>query len=146
VEYASIWRRLGAYTIDIIMILIPVLMVFILFFGFGDTFNQRNQSTDARIDFLVERNRIRDLSFLIWVIYGAVLEGSSLQATFGKKALGIRVVDNEGRRISIRRSIARNLLKIVSLLPLGLGFIWAVFSKERKTWHDSIAKTRVTML
>ena len=77
------------------------------------------------------------------MIYATLLESSVLQATLGKRALEIIVVDVEGDRISIPRSVARNILKIVSLLPLGLGFFWAAFSEERKTWHDSIAKTRV---
>ena len=145
-EYASVWRRLGAYLVDVIPILCLVLLVFVLFFDFGETYAKYSSSPgniEARVNFLIERNRIRDISFLLWVIYGALLEGTVLQGTLGKKALGITVVDESGRRISTGRSIARNMAKIVSLIPLGLGFIWALFSKERKTWHDMIAKTRV---
>jgi len=146
VEYASLRRRLAAYLLDAIPITVLVLTVFLLFFDFGETLSRYTSdphNLETRARFLIQRNTIRDLSFLIWVIYGAALEGSALRGTLGKRAVGIEVVDQEGRPISVHRSIARNLLKIVSLLPLGLGFYWAAFSKDRTTWHDRLVGTRV---
>jgi uncharacterized RDD family membrane protein YckC len=146
VEYASFWRRLGAYLLDVIPISLLVLVIFVVFLGFGETYSQYAadpENVETKLKFLMERNNIRDLAFLIWLIYGAALEGSFLHGTLGKRALGIAVVDEEGYAIPVKRAITRNSLKIVSLLPLGLGFLWAAFSKAHATWHDRLAKTRV---
>ena len=66
-----------------------------------------------------------------------------MQGTFGKKLLGIKVVDREGKRLGFGRAILRNLSKIISMIPFGLGFLWAGFSKEKKGWHDYIARSYV---
>lgn len=60
-----------------------------------------------------------------------------------KKITGIKVSDSSGRRLTIQRSISRNLAKILSYLPLSLGFTWSLFSKNKQCWHDMLAKTFV---
>ncbi|MGH7137906.1 MAG: RDD family protein [Pirellulales bacterium] len=97
----------------------------------------------ARIDFLTQRNQIRDLSFVVYIVYCALTEGSAMQATVGKRLLGLRVTDDNGRQLTMARSFGRNFAKIISYLPLGLGFIWAIWSKRKRGWHDMIAKTLV---
>ncbi len=57
--------------------------------------------------------------------------------------MGIRVVDAAGNRISVARSIGRNSFKLVSYFPIGLGFLWAAFSRKKQGWHDMVAKTYV---
>ena len=37
------------------------------------------------------------------------------------------------------------LFKFISYLPLGLGFFWILFNKERRGWHDLVAKTHVAI-
>ena len=58
-----------------------------------------------------------------------------------KKILGIKVVDRTGISPGDGRAIVRNISKILSLIVQGLGFLWVAFSKEKKGWHDMIAKT-----
>jgi uncharacterized RDD family membrane protein YckC len=143
---AGVGRRLAAYTIDIIPISFAVLALFYFFFGFDRTlaaYFSDSRSTDDRIRFLIERNRIRDLSFVVWLIYSAVMEASALQGTLGKRLLGLRVVDANGGRITLGRSIRRNLTKILSYVSLGIGFFWAAFSKQKRTWHDMLSATTV---
>jgi uncharacterized RDD family membrane protein YckC len=31
----------------------------------------------------------------------------------------------------------------VSLIPFGLGFLWQLWDKDKLTWHDRIAGTRM---
>jgi len=143
---AGVGRRVAAYVVDIVPITLALSTVFYFFFGLDETLsnyfgNLGNQ--EARAQFLLERNRIRDLSFLVWVIYGAILEASPLHGTLGKKLLGIQVVDGSGRPLTFKRSLGRNAAKLLSYLPLALGFIWIVFSKKRQGWHDRLAKTWV---
>ena len=71
------------------------------------------------------------------------MEASPVRGTFGKWLFGIQVADSEGRKLTIARSIGRNLAKLLSYLPLCLGFLWVVFTKRKQGWHDLIARTYV---
>ena len=143
---SGFWRRFAAYLIDILPITLLVFGAFYIFFGFDEVMRLRNQypgDPQVRAHFLSWRNHIRDMSFLIWIVYATITEGSRLQGTLGKKLMRLRVTDMEGNSLTVGRSIARNLSKIVSLLPLGLGFVWAAFRRDRRAWHDLLAKTRL---
>lgn len=138
--------RLLASLIDIIPITLIVFGVFYLFFGFDvilTTYQNRGTNNEPTIQFIIERNKIRDISFLILIIYSIFMESSTMQGTFGKKLMGIRVVDLTGNKISLKKSTIRNLSKILSYLILGLGFAWILFDKNKQGWHDKIANTYV---
>ena len=62
--------------------------------------------------------------------------------TIGKMAMGIRVVAEHGA-IDSARAIRRTLAGVLSLLPLGLGFLPAFFGPDRRTLHDRLTETRV---
>jgi uncharacterized RDD family membrane protein YckC len=144
---AAIGRRVCAYLIDILPILVGVTAIAYLALDFNITLerylNRDSTDTVAMAKFLVERNRIRDISFLFYLLYSAILEGSTLQGTVGKWMLGLRVVDASGQPLTAPRSFARNAIKIVSSLAFGLGFAWAMFSNRKQAWHDIIADTFV---
>ena len=76
-------------------------------------------------------------------IYEAAMESSSLQATLGKMALGLRVVDLQGQRISFGRASGRYFGRILSALILFIGFIMAAFTERKQALHDLIAGTLV---
>ncbi len=145
-RHAGFWRRLGAYTLDIVPILLLTAMVFYLFLGFDQTwraYRAETRSLEARTQFLVERSQIRDSVFLVWLLYSTAMEASALQGTLGKRAARIRVVGPDGERLTLARSIGRNLAKLLSYLPPGLGFLWVAFSKQKRGWHDLVAGTDV---
>lgn len=66
-------------------------------------------------------------------------------ATPGKKIMGLRIVradhslDLSFGQLFFRETIGR----IISTLPFFLGYLWVSWDKERKTFHDMVAKTRV---
>jgi len=143
---ASFWRRVAAFLIDIIPLTILLSLIAYFFFGFDELIQNRfdnRHDHQAAIEFYTMRNLIRELTFIIWIIYSAAMECSPYQGTLGKILMGIKVVDDTGKPLSVSKAIARNLFKIVSYLPLSLGFIWALFNKRRKGWHDFFAKTLV---
>ena len=76
-------------------------------------------------------------------IYEASLESSSYQATLGKMALGLKVTDLEGRRISFARATGRRFSKWISGLTFLLGYIAAGFTARKQALHDLIAGTLV---
>ena len=61
--------------------------------------------------------------------------------TLGMQAWGLRLVDAEGRRVGLPAATHRFVTALLSWLPAGLGFIWALFDRERLTWHDRLSKT-----
>ena len=79
----------------------------------------------------------------IHLIYWPLFESSGLQATPGKLLLRMRVTGLEGQRISFSRALLRNVAKILSLLPLGFGFLMIGITVRNQCLHDKIAKTLV---
>ncbi len=75
-----------------------------------------------------------------WILYEVCLLTLWNGQTIGKKAVGIKVSGVEG---DWGKAIARTLMKVVSLIPLGLGFLWMLWDKDGQTWHDKVAETVV---
>ncbi len=79
------------------------------------------------------------ISIVPQLLYYAFFESSKPMATPGKLALGLIVVDSNGRRLSFWRALCRNLGKGLSHLFLNLGFIMAAFTKKKQALHDMMA-------
>ena len=79
----------------------------------------------------------------VWIIYSIIVDCSAVKGTFGKQMMNIQVTDEEGNRISIKQSIARNLFKIISYAIACFGFFYVLFDKKKQGWHDRFADTLV---
>ncbi len=78
------------------------------------------------------------------LVYIIALEGSSSGQTFGKKVVGIRIVDaNTGGPIGYGRAFIRYIGKIVSGIPCYLGYLWMLWDKEKQCWDDKFANDYV---
>jgi uncharacterized RDD family membrane protein YckC len=66
-------------------------------------------------------------------------------ATPGKMLLGLRVVqDDTGTYLTYWQAFWRESIgKLISTLPLFLGYFWALGRPDRKTFHDLMFKTQV---
>lgn len=62
--------------------------------------------------------------------------------TLGKMAVGIRIARPDRRPVDLGRAAARAGMAILSGWALGLGYLWAAWDPERRTWHDMVADTR----
>ncbi len=145
-ELASRSRRLLAYLLDMLPILILVTAFFYVFLDFDQVWREYwkdTQNPTARGAFLYHRNWIRNISMLLWIGYSIGMEGSGYQGTFGKYLTGIKVIDDSGNPITPAIAWKRNLTKIASLAAFGLGFIWILFDKKNQGWHDKLQKTYV---
>ncbi len=66
------------------------------------------------------------------------------QGTPGKLALGLRIVDaRDGGPVPVGRLALRYIGYLVSALPLGLGYLWAIWDPRRQSWHDKMGGTVV---
>ena len=63
--------------------------------------------------------------------------------SFGKLVLGLRVVREDGGKISTSQSFARWIGYYLSAIPVFYGYISAIFDFNLQSWHDKIAKTYV---
>lgn len=143
---AEAGKRLGAYLVDVLPITGIVTAIFSIFLGFDatlDTYFANRSSLDARIEFLEQRNFIRNITLLCYIMYCTIMECSANQGTFGKQLFRIVVVTRDGHRLNFGESLKRNLSKFISTLVFGLGFIWILFTKKKQGWHDLIANTYV---
>jgi hypothetical protein len=84
------------------------------------------------------------VTLLVWVIYrfGMYVWKS---ATLGQLVLNLRIQKSNGATLvgDYSTSAIRALSSLISLIPLGLGFIWILFSKDLDAWHDKISNTHV---
>ncbi len=61
--------------------------------------------------------------------------------TLGMLTWRLQVVDDRGVPPTLTRASLRFALAIVSWLPLGAGYLWALVDPERRALHDRLAGT-----
>ena len=83
--------------------------------------------------------RLMMLMFLAYFAGMWTWRGTSL----GGIVMRLKVVRLDGRPLKPEVAIIRALSGVLSCVPLGLGFLWAAWDKDRQTWHDKIAGTMV---
>ena len=83
------------------------------------------------------------LGSIFSIIYYVLLTGLRGQ-TLGKMALGIQVVDAQGNVPGIWRAILREVIgKVISTILIFLGFLWVIWDRRKRGWHDYIGGTFV---
>jgi uncharacterized RDD family membrane protein YckC len=93
---------------------------------------------------LVGRSAGYALGVLVGIGYFAYFEGQPAGQTIGKKAMNIRVIDfATGGSLDSSKALVRSLVRQVSGYACAIGFIWALFNKEKQTWHDLASNTVV---
>src|SRR5215472_15473954 len=142
VRYGGFWIRFVAIVIDWLIVSVVVWPVAgIIAVGIGVAGGAvRMPGVGVH---LVRGIVVETLFFCASWIYEAAMESSSKQATLGKMALGLKVTDEQGRRISFARATARYFSKIISAI-LFIGYIMAGFTARKQALHDMIAGTLVT--
>lgn len=84
--------------------------------------------------------------FALNFLYYWGFEGRSGGQTIGKWAMGIRVVDVEtGGDASRRAAGLRTVVKVFASGQVLLGYLWMLWDKDKRTWHDMAATTHVVV-
>ena len=139
-DYGGFWRRLGAYAIDYIVTIVVAMLVgvaagmFLPAVAEGEAQAVAFSSADL-VGWLIAST--------ITLLYFTMMESSSLQATLGKLALGLKVTDLDGRRISFPRACGRYFAKLLSALICNIGFLMIAWDARKQGLHDQIAGTFV---
>jgi len=108
------WPRLGASCIDVILISVINLMTF---------------------------REVESFWFLFAIYHIALWAWKG--TTVGGSVLNLKLVRLDGRAMDWQTAVVRMLGAVVSLVPLGLGFLWTCWDPDYQSWHDRIAGTTV---
>lgn len=149
-EYAGFWLRFGAWVIDYLILMVPFTVIS-LGMGLGAAMTallgqfEKDQAA-ALTAYAAAVQPITYVLLTIGFIYYAFFESSKWQATPGKMAVGIRVTDTGGRRISMGRAAGRNAIRLVNaftfLVPMAF-YVTAAFTRRKQGVHDLLAGTYV---
>jgi len=142
VVYATFWQRFAAAFLDgIITNVIGGVIGFVGGIVVGMMAAASGEDPQALVSLLTIGLQV--LGFVIGWLYSALQESSAAQATLGKRAIGLRVTDLEGRRISFGRATGRHFAKIPSAVILLIGFLMQPFTAKKQALHDIMAGTLV---
>ncbi|MBN1644001.1 MAG: RDD family protein [Dehalococcoidales bacterium] len=153
-KYAGFWARLGACLIDIIIIGIVgsllTRVIFSVMFGSSADFLEEVLKYYLNYDFgnpLVRSFLLFEgLAFLasttVSAAYYTIATGK-WGKTIGKAALGIKVINADGSRVSYWRAFGRYWARILNNATLGLAYIVIAFTNKKQGVHDFICNTIV---
>ena len=89
------------------------------------------------------RNAGGFLGFVIGVIYQWYFLTQQNGQTPGKRIMGICVIKVNGAPLQAADVIVRYIGYYVNSIVFGIGWIWALFDKDKQGWHDKLAGTYV---
>jgi len=144
VRYAGFWLRLAAYTIDYIVLQLVVGIMSLPFMvGMITGIIAASKEASEGPEVIAIVGVIMSFVFVIVIIslivgwlYYALLESSKYQGTLGKVAVGIKVTDTVGNKITFARATGRYFGKIISSMTIYIGFIMAGFTVKKQALHD----------
>jgi uncharacterized RDD family membrane protein YckC len=142
-KYAGFWIRVAAFIIDLVVVYIGIFLFALVASGLlladgGSIFDGTNDSG------VVGMIIFAYILILLGVVsYFAILESSEKQATLGKMAVGIKVGNSRGEKISFWNAVGRYLSKMLSGMILYIGYIMVAFDGKKQGLHDKIADTYV---
>lgn len=131
--YAGFWKRVVAYVLDWIVLYVIFFLAALLL---GPMIGRDNFSS---YDFVRPRSWLFLSQLAIPWLYYALMESSAKQATLGKMALGIQVVDLSGHRISFLRATGRFFGQFVSSMIFCIGYLMVAFTRRKQALHDIMA-------
>jgi uncharacterized RDD family membrane protein YckC len=145
VRYAGFWKRFVAHIIDALVLSFGGGLVMLLVLGlFGlSLLSAFSGDNESMIGLLIAAGSALFLGILVLMVAGwlyfALMEISVNQGTLGKMALGIKVTDLNGNRITFGRATGRYFGKILSSLIFYVGYMMAGFTEKKQALHDMMA-------
>lgn len=135
---AGFWIRLVAFIIDAVLLgVVQTLLADRLGISAGNIDHLPWQEGLLRT--------IPELLFMcaITSVYAMIMIGT-WGGTLGKLILGLRVVrHSDGGRVPYGLALGRSLAEYMSMIPIGLGYLWIALSPSKRGWHDYLCDTRV---
>ena len=144
--YAGFWSRAAARVIDLLIIIAAFNLIYLADrlgadaglwteMGLGE-----GGWTGAGISMA---NVLRGLFFLAFPVFYYVYLHAVYGQTFGKMALKIKVVNEDGTPLDYRKAFLRWLGYFLCDLTFYIGYVWAAFDHRKQGLHDKVCKTLV---
>ena len=142
VDYAGFLSRLAATLVDTLLLFLILTPLNYLFSGGPDTSAAPTvPAAGGGIDW--SALLVNDLLPMVLIIFFWV----RYRATPGKMLMDCQVVDaTTHENLRPGQALLRYVGYFLSLLPLGLGFLWILWDKQHRGFHDLIAHTVVLRL
>jgi uncharacterized RDD family membrane protein YckC len=139
-DYASWGRRLGAYLLDTLVILVPLIAITVIALVAGDPEDDDDRTWG-----------VLGLAYLLTIfapfIYFTLMHGRESGQTFGKRWVGIRIVDDStGRSIGYGRAFGRYAITFVFwliVIPAVLDYLWPLWDRRNQALHDKVVSSVV---
>ncbi len=144
-HYAGFWIRLAARIIDLILLL-AAFNLFILVDRMGAEagfWTPTGLDNGIGFDRLSAENLARGVFFLFFPVFYYVYLHGAYGQTFGKMALRIKVLNEDGSSLDYRKAFLRWLGYFLCDLTLNIGYIWAAFDLRKQGLHDKVCRTIV---
>ena len=150
---AGFVTRYVAFLLDVLVVafvsflFFTILQVTLEFFGIDALMTLATQSRETARQTVVLGGALRWLltivgGFLTFGIY-SIVAWLLVGKTVGKALMGLRVLGQDGRRLTFSQALIRALSYYISGLALFIGFLWVLVDDRRQAWHDKLARTLV---
>ncbi len=143
--YAGFWSRAAARIIDLVLIIAVFNLIYL-----ADRFGSEAglwagsgiEEGDVAEGFS-PANLLRAVFFLTFPIFYYVFLHGSCGQTFGKMAMRIKVVNDDGTPLGYKMAFFRWLGYFLCDLTFNVGYIWAAFDARKQGFHDKVCGTLV---
>jgi uncharacterized RDD family membrane protein YckC len=140
--YAGFWVRAAARIVDVVLILAVFNLVY-LADRLGEGAGLWTESGVGEGVGFSPSDVVRGIFFLAFpIFYYVYLHGNGGQ-TFGKMALKIKVVNEDGSPLDYSGAFLRWLAYFLCDLTLNIGYVWAAFDARKQGLHDKVCRTVV---
>ena len=140
-RHASVWTRVTANALDVIIFGVPMLLLSNVVFG-PELIGDEGISAEGfyNMGSLLQAVSLTFITILLWVNWDG--------RTPGKKVLGLRIVTYpEYRRLSYATAAVRAFLTFTGTLTIGIGYLLMALMigrrEDKRGYHDLLAGTCV---
>ena len=128
-------RRLGAMAYDTLLLLAILMML---------SYPYVWLTSGAKPGLVVKTLYQLYLIAICFLFYGGFwVRGGQ---TLGMRTWRIKLVRQDGGPITWTIALKRFVSALLSLLCLGLGFLWVLYDRDKLAWHDRLSGTRLIRL
>ena len=139
IKPASLFKRFAAIIYDMFLLAALLFLAEIIPFAlYGDAITRDNSPFFI---YLLNQFYLLVVSFLFFGWFWT--HGGQ---TLGMKTWRLILQTSDGHNLNWSQAGLRFIAAILSWIVLGLGFIWSLIDKDKRTWHDIISATVLIQL
>jgi uncharacterized RDD family membrane protein YckC len=154
-NFAGFWLRFAAYLVDraILGVITTVMVIpsIIIIISITANLSDIHQFKDLFLEGnLLKVSMILGIVILLSIfkiiigwLYFSLMESSKHSGTLGKIAVGIKVTDINGEKLTFGRATGRYFAKIITNFTFLIGYILAGITEKKQALHDLIANSLV---